>query len=94
MNLRASDLVHRTMCAALVVAAIAGSRAIADEGVLVISPKIIEFYNGADKSLKPPRHIAVSADAAKKCGRPTDRRWRSDQRLSACRPASRASTGC
>jgi hypothetical protein len=34
----------------------------ADEDVLLVASEIIQFYNGAYKSLKPPRAIAVADD--------------------------------
>jgi hypothetical protein len=46
---------------ALVLAAVTVLPAIADD-VLVVSPKIMEFYNGTYQGLKPPRAMAVAAD--------------------------------
>jgi hypothetical protein len=49
--------------AALMVAAIAASSPpLADEPVFLVSPQVIEFYDGTYRNLKPPRAIAVSAD--------------------------------
>jgi len=62
MKLPTLNLPRTARHAALIVAAIAASPALADEAVLVVSPKVIEFYNGAYKGLKPPRAIAVAAD--------------------------------
>lgn len=62
MKLLTLDFLRSAKCTALIVAVIAASPALADEAVLAVSPKIIEFYNGAYKSLKPPRAIAVAAD--------------------------------
>ena len=50
------------ICTAFVLATVAALPTIADEVVLMVSPKVIEFYNGAYKSLKPPRAIAVADD--------------------------------
>jgi hypothetical protein len=49
------------VCAAFVLAAVTALPAIADD-VLLVSPKIMEFYNGTYQGLKPPRAMAVSAD--------------------------------
>jgi len=62
MKLLTLDFLRSATCAALAVAVIAASPALADEAVLVVSPKVIDFYNGAYKGLKPPRAIAVAAD--------------------------------
>jgi len=62
MKLSTLDFLRSAKRAALILAVIAASPALADEAVLVVSPKVIEFYNGAYKSLKPPRAIAVAAD--------------------------------
>jgi hypothetical protein len=62
MKLSTLDFLRSAKCTALIVAVIAASPALADEAVLVVSPKVIEFYNGAYKGLKPPRAIAVAAD--------------------------------
>ncbi len=62
MKLLTLDFLCSAKRAALILAVIAASPALADEAVLVVSPKVIEFYNGAYKSLKPPRAIAVAAD--------------------------------
>ena len=50
-----------SICTAIVLAMIAVPLASADD-VFVVSPKVIEFYNGTYKSLKPPRAIAVADD--------------------------------
>lgn len=49
------------LCAAFVLATVAVLPASADD-VLLVSPKLMEFYNGAYQSLKQPRAIAVAAD--------------------------------
>ncbi len=62
MKLPTLNLPRSATCTALIVAVLAASPAVADEAVLVVSPKVIEFYNGAYKGLKRPRAIAVAAD--------------------------------
>ncbi len=62
MKLLTLDFRRSAMLTALTIAVIAAPPAVADEAVLAVSPKIIEFYNGAYKSLKSPRAIAVAAD--------------------------------
>jgi len=49
------------ICAAFVLATVTVLPAIADD-VLLVSPKIMEFYNGTYQGLKPPRAMAVAAD--------------------------------
>jgi len=51
----------RAIVTAAILAASSLRFALADDSMLV-SPRIIEFYNGTYKSLKPPRAMAVSAD--------------------------------
>jgi hypothetical protein len=53
-------MIRAIMTAAILIAS-ASQLARADDSLLV-SPDIIEFYNGTYKSLQPPRAIAVSAD--------------------------------
>jgi hypothetical protein len=62
MKLSTLDFLRSAMCAALFGLVAGASPAVADEAVLAVSPKVIEFYNGAYKNLKPPRAIAVAAD--------------------------------
>jgi hypothetical protein len=52
---------RKIISAALVVALLAPSAAAADD-VFLVSPRVMEFFNGEYKKLKPPRAIAVSAD--------------------------------
>jgi len=49
------------IAAALAAAALAPSIATADD-VFLVSPEVMEFFNGEYKNLKPPRAMAVSAD--------------------------------
>jgi hypothetical protein len=48
--------------AAFALTMVTASSAIADEDVLLVSPEVIEFYNGAYQRLKSPRAIAVAED--------------------------------
>ena len=49
------------LCAAFVLATVTVLPASADD-VLLVLPKVMEFYNGTYQGLKPPRAMAVSAD--------------------------------
>jgi len=50
------------LCTAFVLAAVTALPASADDDVLTVSPKLMEFYDGAYQNLKPPRAIAVATD--------------------------------
>jgi hypothetical protein len=55
-------VLHRqAIAAALAAAVLAPSIATADD-VFLVSPEVMEFFNGEYKNLKPPRAMAVSAD--------------------------------
>jgi hypothetical protein len=58
---RVEDDMRSAICAAFVLATVTVLPASADD-VLLVSPKVMEFYNGTYQGLKPPRAIAVSAD--------------------------------
>ena len=48
--------------ALLIAVAVATSPALADESEFLVSPSIVDFFNGAYRNLKPPRAIAVATD--------------------------------
>ena len=48
--------------AAFALIMVATAPAIADDDVLLVSPQLIQFYNGEYQSLKSPRAIAVAED--------------------------------